>query len=104
MDGDQSAKTMDAGAQSGMNALDMTDGIHEAATNKSAAGEKTTGTGVPAFNKDGAIGSMFKADGTIGSTADKVGGPFAKDGFIGEKFNADGGVGGTIQERLGKKA
>jgi hypothetical protein len=26
---------------------------------------------------------MFKADGAIGGTAEKVGGPFAKDGFIG---------------------
>lgn len=26
---------------------------------------------------------MFKADGAIGGTADKVGGPFAKDGFVG---------------------
>jgi hypothetical protein len=46
-------------------------------------GQKTQGTGTPAFHKDGAIGSMFKADGAIGGTADKVGGPFAKDGFVG---------------------
>lgn len=26
---------------------------------------------------------MFKADGAIGGTAEKVGGPFAKDGFVG---------------------
>jgi hypothetical protein len=50
---------------------------------QTAAGEKTTGTGTSAFNKDGAIGSMFKADGAIGVTADKIGGPLAKDGAIG---------------------
>jgi hypothetical protein len=49
-------------------------------------GQKTQGTGTPAFHKDGAIGSMFKADGAIGGTADKVGGPFAKDGFVGLVF------------------
>ncbi len=46
-------------------------------------GQKAQGNGTPAFHKDGAIGSMFKADGAIGGTADKVGGPFAKDGFVG---------------------
>lgn len=46
-------------------------------------GQKTQGNGTPAFHKDGAIGSMFKADGAIGGTADKVGGPFARDGFVG---------------------
>ena len=50
---------------------------------KDPVGQKTQGTGTPAFHKDGAIGSMFKADGAIGGTADKVGGPFAKDGFVG---------------------
>jgi hypothetical protein len=29
---------------------------------------------------------MFKADGAIGGTAEKVGGPFAKDGFVGLVF------------------
>lgn len=29
---------------------------------------------------------MFKADGAIGGTAQKVGGPFAKDGFVGLVF------------------
>ena len=46
-------------------------------------GEKTTGTGTPAFNKDGAIGSMFKKDGAIGSVGEKVGGPLASDGVVG---------------------
>jgi hypothetical protein len=34
-------------------------------------------------SKDGVIGSMFKADGAIGGTADKIGGPLSKDGAIG---------------------
>jgi hypothetical protein len=50
-------------------------------------GEKTQGNGTPAFSKDGAIGSMFKADGAVGGTAEKVGGPFAKDGVVGLVFS-----------------
>ena len=46
-------------------------------------GQKTRGTGTPAFNKDGAIGSMFKKDGAIGQVGEKVGGPLASDGTIG---------------------
>jgi hypothetical protein len=46
-------------------------------------GQKTQGTGTPAFSKDGAIGSMFKADGAIGGTVEKIGGPFASDGIVG---------------------
>lgn len=58
---------------------------------KAPAGEKTQGIGTPAFSKDGAIGSMFKAAGAIGGTAQKVGGPFAKHGvgclsFIAHSF------------------
>jgi hypothetical protein len=45
-------------------------------------GQKTQVTGTSAFTKDGAIDSVFKANGAIGGTADKVGGPFAKDGAI----------------------
>ncbi|TVY48705.1 hypothetical protein LOCC1_G001415 [Lachnellula occidentalis] len=103
MDGDATAKTFDDGANSAIKTMNDTDGIHEASHQATPAGDKTTGTGVPAFNKNGAIGSMFKADGPIGGIGQKVGGPLAKDGMVGEKFNADGAVGGKIQETLGKK-
>lgn len=88
-----------------------------------AAGEKTTGTGTSMFSKDGPLGSMFNgtdsppkstrwfrntltwdtADGAIGGTAQKIGGPLDKDGSIGQHFNADGKIGGMVQENLANK-
>ena len=89
-----------------------------------AAGEKTTGTGTSMFSKDGALGSMFNgtaspqqshrcivqytntlhiADGAIGGTAQKIGGPLDKEGSIGQHFNADGKIGGMVQENLANK-
>lgn len=104
MDGDSSAKAMDKGANSAIDNSEFSSGVHESVTaGREPAGEKTTGTGTPAFHKDGAIGSAFKADGAIGGTADKVGGPFSKDGAIGSAFNADGKIGGAVQENLGEK-
>ncbi len=129
MDGDQSAKTLDRGANLAINDQDFTSGIHESGnkmvsshlplvlygffisfphprwiliTVQAPAGEKTTGTGEPAFSKDGAIGSAFKADGAIGGMAQKVGGPFDKQGAIGKNFNADGSIGGMVQKGLGE--
>ncbi|KAI4139261.1 MAG: hypothetical protein LQ341_004280 [Variospora aurantia] len=55
------------------------------------------------FSKDGAVGKMFTADGTIGGTAQKVGGPFDKQGAVGQHFNADGKIGGMVQENLANK-
>lgn len=74
------------------------------------------------FSKDGAIGSMFNgtlsssplgdfqsdrvvflADGAIGGTAQKVGGPFDQQGSVGQHFNADGKIGGMVQENLANK-
>ena len=76
------------------------------------------------FSKDGAIGSMFNgafffhfyslaawtadaftlaADGAIGGTAQKIGGPFDKQGSVGQHFNADGKIGGMVQENLANK-
>lgn len=66
-------------------------------------GEKTTGTSIPVFHKDGAVGKQFKADGAIGNIGEKVGGPFSSDGAIGKNFNPDGAIGGTVHENLGKK-
>ncbi|EHL03404.1 hypothetical protein GLAREA_00304 [Glarea lozoyensis ATCC 20868] len=104
MDGDSTAKALDAGANSVVDITEMgSDAIHEKGHMRAPAGEKTTGTGTPALNKDGAIGSMFKKEGAIGSVGEKVGGPLASDGMIGKNFNPDGKVGGTIQQTLGKK-
>lgn len=46
---------------------------------------------------------ILSADGAIGSKAQAVGGPFDKTGAIGRHFNADGSIGGTIQENLANK-
>ena len=42
--------------------------------------------------------SPVPADGPIGGTAQKVGGPLDKDGAIGQHFNADGAAGGKAQD------
>ena len=75
------------------------------------------------FSKDGAVGSMFNgellmpnmplqvfeqyglisrcaADGALGGTAQKVGGPFDKQGSVGQHFNANGKIGGMVQKNL----
>lgn len=91
-----------------------------------AAGDKTTGAGTSVFSKDGAVGSMFNgtyplrhyshygkryvygyvltkgstADGPLGGTAQKIGGPLDKQGAIGKNFNADGKIGGMVQQNL----
>ncbi|MCJ1369353.1 hypothetical protein MMC20_000564 [Loxospora ochrophaea] len=131
MDGDHSAKTMEQGANSAMKDQEFTSGVHESINQIPSAGEKTTGTGTSMFSKDGAVGSMFNgtfllsshphlpsrspppltpspldpADGPLGGTAQKVGGPFDKEGSIGQHFNADGAIGGAFQENVaGKKA
>ena len=49
------------------------------------------------------MGKMFNADGALGGTAQKVGGPFDKEGSIGSKFKADGTIGGMVQENLAEK-
>jgi len=97
MDGDRTAKTLDQGINSATNATDMVDGIHESAHQSAPAGEKTTGTGTSMFDKTGAIGKHFNADGAIGGTAQSIGGPMDKQGMIGKHFNADGAIGGTAQ-------
>ncbi|MCJ1303477.1 hypothetical protein MMC08_006287 [Hypocenomyce scalaris] len=91
-DGDKAGNTM----EEGFNAA-KTSSIHEST---SPPGEKTAPS---AFHKDGTIGSMFKADGAIGGTAQKVGGPLDKEGAIGQHFNPDGKIGGMVQENLASK-
>lgn len=49
------------------------------------------------FDKTGAIGQHFNADGAIGGTAQKVGGPFDKNGMVGKQFTDKGALGGTAQ-------
>jgi hypothetical protein len=46
---------------------------------------------------------LFIAEGAIGGTAQKVGGPFDKEGIIGKQFNTDGALGGSVQGNLGDK-
>ena len=43
------------------------------------------------------------ADGLVGGTAQKMGGPFDKQGSIGHNFNADGTIGGMVQKNLADK-
>lgn len=43
------------------------------------------------------------AEGAIGGTAQKIGGPLDKQGAIGQNFNADGKIGGMVQENLANK-
>ncbi|CAF9918664.1 hypothetical protein IMSHALPRED_004370 [Imshaugia aleurites] len=103
MDGDHTAKSFEQGANSALKDTEMSSGIHESVKQTPAAGEKTTGTGTSMFSKDGPLGSMFNADGAIGGTAQKIGGPLDKDGSIGQHFNADGKIGGMVQENLANK-
>jgi hypothetical protein len=46
---------------------------------------------------------IITADGAIGGTAQKVGGPFDQQGAIGKQFTAGGSVGGAVQDMLGNK-
>ncbi|KAI5246860.1 hypothetical protein AUEXF2481DRAFT_41537 [Aureobasidium subglaciale EXF-2481] len=104
MDGDSSAKTMDKGASAALRVDDFgSTGIHEDAVPRGEpAGEKTTGTGTPAFSAEGSIGKQFTSGGSIGQIGEKVGGPFSSQGAIGKQFTTGGAIGGTVQEQLGK--
>ena len=88
MDGDNTAKTFEQGANSALKENELTSGIHESVKQtvgalkmfscinsglmpsdmQPAAGEKTTGTGTSMFSKDGAVGSMF--NGTASPSAE----------------------------------
>ncbi|KAL6720571.1 hypothetical protein ACLMJK_002495 [Lecanora helva] len=103
MDGDNTAKTFEQGANSALKETEMSSGLHESVKQTPAAGDKTQGTGTSMFDKSGAVGSMFNADGAIGGTAQKIGGPLDKEGAVGKHFNADGKIGGMVQENLADK-
>ena len=47
--------------------------------------------------------SVPTADGAIGGTTHKVGGPLDKEGAIDQHFNADEKIGGMVQENLADK-
>ncbi|KAL9618254.1 MAG: hypothetical protein Q9160_007024 [Pyrenula sp. 1 TL-2023] len=60
---------------------------------------KMSGSDKPSnFDADkGSVGKQFTAEGSVGSTAESVGGPFSSKGSVGQQFNPDGAVGGTAQ-------
>lgn len=41
------------------------------------------------------------AEGALGGTAQKVGGPLDKEGMIGKQFTTEGSIGGTVQNMMG---
>ncbi|KAG8528942.1 uncharacterized protein KY384_006631 [Bacidia gigantensis] len=103
MDGDHTAKTFEQGANKAMGQNEMTSGVHETVNQTPAEGEKTTGHGTSIFDKQGAVGKMFNADGALGGTAQKVGGPLDKQGAVGKHFNAEGSIGGMAQDLANKQ-
>ncbi|KAF2222583.1 hypothetical protein BDZ85DRAFT_250467 [Elsinoe ampelina] len=104
MDGDSSRRALDKGATAAKPHVDMADDsmFDPAKAKGEPIGEKTTGAGTPAFNKDGAIGKQFTTSGVLGGAAQKIGGPLDKDGMIGKHFTTGGSIGGSVQEHLGK--
>ena len=62
-----------------------------------------TGKAGISSNRTQRLTSVSSADGAIGGTAQKVGGPLDKQGAIGQHFNADGKIGGMVQENLANK-
>lgn len=45
----------------------------------------------------GSVGHEFTEKGSVGGTAQEVGGPFDKEGAVGKHFKPDGAVGGNAQ-------
>lgn len=66
-----------------------------------ASDDKKASTGAPLLSSQGAIGSQFRADGSIGQLGETVGGPLSKDGMVGKHFTESGSVGGTINNMVG---
>jgi len=50
----------------------------------------------------GSVGKEFTTEGSVGGTAQQVGGPFDKDGAVGKQFKKDGAIGSTAQEAANK--
>ncbi|KEY72878.1 hypothetical protein S7711_09975 [Stachybotrys chartarum IBT 7711] len=53
------------------------------------------------LDERGAVGKQFTEHGTVGGTAQKLGGAFDKRGVIGKLFTTEGSIGGTIQSNMG---
>lgn len=79
MDGDNTAKTFEQGANSVTKETELSSGLHESVNQvvfslpssfllhpltplQPAAGEKTQGTGTSIFDKQGAVGKMFNGE------------------------------------------
>ncbi|KIX92308.1 uncharacterized protein Z520_12054 [Fonsecaea multimorphosa CBS 102226] len=58
----------------------------------------------PMLSSDGSVGKQFTADGAIGGTAQKIGGPLDQNGMIGGMFKEDGAIGGTVNKMAGGKS
>jgi hypothetical protein len=43
------------------------------------------------------------AEGALGGTAQKIGGPLSADGMVGKHFTEGGTIGGSVQQTLGSK-
>lgn len=43
------------------------------------------------------------AEGALGGTAQKIGGPLSADGMVGKHFTEGGAIGGSVQQTLGSK-
>ena len=55
--------------------------------------------------KEKALGTDCSiAEGAIGGTAQKIGGPLDKEGMIGKQFTTEGSIGGKVQEMMGGKS
>ncbi|KAL1650706.1 hypothetical protein SLS58_000824 [Diplodia intermedia] len=103
LDGDQSAKAMDAGASAAHKNVDLNEGIHEESQIRNEpVGTKTAGMGTSMFSSEGSIGKQFTTQGVLGGTAQKLGGPFDARGSIGKQFTDKGSIGGTVQDHLGQ--
>lgn len=48
-------------------------------------------------NNTSSLTDLHAEDGSIGGTAQKVGGPFDKEGAVGKQFTEAGALGGTAQ-------
>ncbi|CAH0004520.1 unnamed protein product [Clonostachys byssicola] len=79
----------------------MSDNILDA---KLAADQFQYGTKPKAMDEKGSVGKHFTsraAEGAIGGTAQKIGGPLDEQGAIGKQFTTGGSIGGTVQDKMG---
>ncbi|CAM1507481.1 Fc.00g071220.m01.CDS01 [Cosmosporella sp. VM-42] len=74
--------------------------------NAPIGGASLGGTVPKAMDAQGAVGKQFTEQGSIGGTAQMIGGPLDKQGLIGKHFTQEGSIGGSVQNAMGgeKKA